>query len=453
VLIAALALAACSGGGSPEVRPSMRPTGAGPATTSTPGTSYGWPTYHGDNQRTGASRSPALRPPLHRAWERHLDGAVYAQPLVVDGLVIAATENNTVYALRADNGQLVWQRHLGAPATGDELPCGNIDPLGITGTPVYDAATRRVFVVTETTGAAHTLHALDAQTGSSRWQRSLDVLPGRDRHAEQQRGALLVSAGRVYVTFGGLFGDCGNYVGYVTAVRTDGRGSMLRYAVPTARAAGIWAPPGPVQGKAGSALYVASGNGAETGGDYDGSDSVILLGPRLRKLALFAPSTWRSDNAQDLDLGSMAPVTTPFGQVVIAGKRGTVYLLDADLGGVGSEVASLDGCAAYGGAATAGGQIVLLPCTDGVRRLDLSLDGMRWGWRLSGVAGSPTVAGRSVYALDTDAGTLVEASLDTGRVRGRIDVGDVSRFATPVPVGRHVYVGTTTGIVAVAGRS
>ena len=115
-------------------------------------------------------------------------------------------------------------------------------------------------------------------------------------------------------------------------------------------------------------------------------------------------------------------------------------------------MASLDGCSAYGGAALAGGQIVLLPCAAGVRRLDVAPPKeMHWRWQLTGIAGSPTVAGRAVYTLDLERGALVEASLDTGKEQARVDVGAVSRFATPVPVGRFVFVGTTTGVVAVTG--
>jgi YVTN family beta-propeller protein len=392
-----------------------------------------------------------LKPPLHRAWSKGLDGAVYAQPIVVGRLLVVATEHNTVYALRPATGHVVWQRHLGAPVPQRELPCGNIDPTGITGTPAYDRATGSIFVVTETSGSRHTLHALDWRTGNQRWQRSLDVLPNRDRRAEQQRSALLVTHGRVYVALGGRFGDCGNYVGYLVGVATDGNGESIHYAVPTAREAGIWAPPGPVQDKTEGTIYVASGNGAEVGGNYDGSDSVIALTPGLKRIGLFAPSTWREDNAQDLDLGSSSPVINPVTmQVVIAGKRGTVYVLD-DLKGVGKAVAkTLPGCAAYGGAAFAG-QLVVLPCADGIRRLDVAGAASRWDWQVPGVGGSPVIAGKRVYALNQDSGDLVEIDFDTGRVITQVNVGSVSRFATPVPVGSRVYVGTLNGVVAIGG--
>jgi hypothetical protein len=279
----------------------------------------------------------------------------------------------------------------------------------------------------------------------------MDVLPNRDRRAQQQRSALLVTHGRVYVAFGGRFGDCGNYVGYVVGVPTSGNGPSIHYSVPTAREAGIWAPPGPVQDKTEGDLYVASGNGAEIKGQYDGSDSVIRLSLKLNRTGLFAPSTWRDDNAQDLDLGSSSPVVSPVTmQTVIAGKRGTVYVLNA-LNGVGKSVAkTLTGCAAYGGAAV-GGQVVFLPCSDGIRRLDIGGQDARWDWQVPGVAGSPVLAGRRVYSLDQDSGELVEVNVDNGNIVTRIDVGSVSRFATPAPVGPRVYVGTLNGVVAVSG--
>ena len=127
-------------------------------------------------------------------------------------------------------------------------------------------------MVAETIGGTHTLWALDPTTGRRRWHRTLDTQTNRNRLAEQQRSALLVTSGRVITTFGGLAGDCDNYVGYATSVPTDGRGATTSYAVPTAREAGMWAPPGAVVAE--RQVYVASGNGAELHGAWDKSDSV-----------------------------------------------------------------------------------------------------------------------------------------------------------------------------------
>src|SRR5215471_1892128 len=94
-----------------------------------------WTTYHRDAARTGVAPAQPTAGPLSIAWRRHLDGAVYGQPLVIGGLVIAATEGDTVYGLDRATGTARWHVHLGTPVPLSALPCGNIDPLGITGTP------------------------------------------------------------------------------------------------------------------------------------------------------------------------------------------------------------------------------------------------------------------------------------------------------------------------------
>lgn len=98
-----------------------------------------WLTYHGNNTRQGddtADQALSGGP----AWTSvALDGQVYGQPVVVGTQLIAATENNTVYSLNATTGAVEWHTHIGAPRT-DNFPCGDIVPLGITGTPVIDGA-------------------------------------------------------------------------------------------------------------------------------------------------------------------------------------------------------------------------------------------------------------------------------------------------------------------------
>jgi hypothetical protein len=107
-----------------------------------------WPTYHGNGARTGvASGFPAVHGALVKAWAATLDGAVYGEPLGVGGRVIVATEGDSVYALAPADGHVVWRRHLGTPVSLSSLPCGNIDPLGITSTPAYDPSTGSLFVV------------------------------------------------------------------------------------------------------------------------------------------------------------------------------------------------------------------------------------------------------------------------------------------------------------------
>jgi outer membrane protein assembly factor BamB len=370
---------------------------------------------------------------------------VYGQPLVVNGEVIAATEQDSVYAFDLATGSLRWRVHLAGPVSRSSLPCGDIDPLGITGTPAYDAAAGSVFVVTESSGGVHDLVALDATTGRTRFQRNVDV-GGHDPNAQQQRGALAVADGRVYIPFGGLFGDCGDYVGYVAAVATNGSGTTLSYAVPTQKEGGIWAPPGPAVGPDGT-IYVSVGNGAATGGAYDGSDSVVRLSADLsRRLDFFAPSGWARENASDQDLGSTGPVLLQDGMMVASGKNGHVYLLDgAHLGGIGGQVASVGGCTGFGGMAAAG-TAVFVPCAEGLQRFDVNGRALNPGWRVS-ATGSPVVGGGAVWALDTGTGTLDAFDESTGRPLASVDVGPVTRFASPVVVGTRAIVGTDAGVV------
>src|SRR6266568_7804401 len=96
----------------------------------------GWTTYHYDNARDGNDTAEPAYGAQTGTWASPtLDGAIYASPLIWSGLVFAATENNTVYALRETDGSIYWTSHLANPASDSALSCGNIHPVvGITGT-------------------------------------------------------------------------------------------------------------------------------------------------------------------------------------------------------------------------------------------------------------------------------------------------------------------------------
>lgn len=480
LLLAGLLAAGCAAGGSPSptapVAPTLQMTATPPQVTATiapatqtttapaapatgaapiPGASApvsgtDWTTYHRDNARTGYI--PSLPDPqsLAVAWNTRLDGAVYAEPLVVGGHVLVATEGDTVYSLNGETGAVEWRTNLGAPVPRSALPCGNINPLGITGTPVYDPAGGLVFVVAEVTGPAHILAGLDAKTGEVRVRRTVDP-QGMTAVAQQQRAALTLSQGMVYVAFGGLFGDCGNYHGWVVGSKTDGSGALVDYKVPTEREGGIWAPPGPVLDSAGR-LFVSVGNGSETLGDWDRSDSVLRLSAALKLEDGFAPDRWRQDNLTDADLGSLGPVLLPDGLVLIAGKSGIGYLLRADrLGGVGGQLVSQPICHAYGGAAVVGAT-AFVPCNEGVQQVTIGPGPtLTLGWLAKQVPGSPVVGGKTLYTLDRN-GTLHAIDIGNGQTRASVNVGATTRFATPTLSGNRVFVGTTTGVTAVTAQ-
>ena len=115
-----------------------------------------------------ASDGPVSLGGLRRRWvSPTLDGDLYAQPLLVGSGVVVATENDSVYLLDASNGAVVWKTHLGAAMSGSALPCGDVDPVGVTSTPVVDASTNRIYVVGMVQPAGHMLFEPQPVLGAS----------------------------------------------------------------------------------------------------------------------------------------------------------------------------------------------------------------------------------------------------------------------------------------------
>ena len=358
--------------------------------------------------------------------------------------MVAATEGGSLYGLSLADGAVLWRRHIADPIPLSSLPCGDIDPLGITGTPAYDPVHGLVFAVAETAGGHHILAAVRPSDGALVFAKTVDPLSGA-AIATQQRAAILVANDRVYIAYGGLAGDCGQYIGQVVSVPTNGSGDPIGWAVPTTREGGIWAPPGPLADTDGTIL-VAVGNGASNT-TYDGSDSVTRLSPTLSRLDYFAPSTWAADNDGDLDLGSMAPVLVNR-RVLTAGKRGAAYLLSpTHLGGVGGQLAQASVCRPFGGAAV-NGNVAFLPCTDGIRAVSVSGDTMTVAWHTSsGASGSPVYASGTLYSAQ--GGSLSALDATNGAQRATIAVGSLPHFASPSLSGKTVLIGTLDGVTAV----
>jgi polyvinyl alcohol dehydrogenase (cytochrome) len=444
--------AGCSGGGGTSAgsAPPVRTLAPDPGGAGQPDAA--WPTYGHDAARSGVAPGVAAPGPLTVSWRAHLDGAVYGQPLLVGQQVIAATENDSVYALDQATGKVAWRTHIGTPVPRSDLPCGNIDPLGITGTPVYDASSGLVYAVAETSGYHHVLVGVSVRDGSVRVERDIPTPDGQPRY-DQQRPALTIAGGRVYMAFGGLAGDCGPYRGSVVGVPVSGAGPILSYVVPTPREGAVWGTSGPVTGPDGT-LYVSVGNGLETRGPFDNSDSVTALSPGLRRTGVFAPATWREDNASDLDLGSTQPTLLPGGMLLADGKRGTAYLLRAaHLGGVGGQVDQADACPAYGGAAVQG-RVVYEPCErGGMAAIDTTGNKIRVLWRGPASAwGSPVVGGGRVWVTDWTAGTLYELDQGTGATRDTLSLGaSLPHFSSMSMTGSHAFLGTLEGVIAVGG--
>ncbi|HVT68337.1 MAG TPA: PQQ-binding-like beta-propeller repeat protein, partial [Trebonia sp.] len=206
--------------------PAPATTTAFTATATAAASGPNWPEFNQNPARTGVAAGSPAAGALSTAWTARLDGAVYGQPLVVGHEVIAATENDSLYALNRASGKLVWRKHVGTPVAQRDLHgCGDIFPLGITGTPAYDSGNGLVYAVAELAGYHHMLVGLDAATGAVKLHRYIDVATVANQRAyNQQRPALTLAHGRVYVAMGGLDGDCGPYQGSVVSAPVTGNG-------------------------------------------------------------------------------------------------------------------------------------------------------------------------------------------------------------------------------------
>jgi hypothetical protein len=384
-----------------------------------------WPTYDRTAERSGVSISSPTPSVVRQSWTASVDGAVYAQPLVAGSEVIVATENDSVYALSASNGAVLWSRHLASAVTAG-LPCGNINPSGITGTPVVDPATGRLWVVTFTAQPAyqHTLWELDLATGRTEWQRAIDAT-GSDPRAQQERGALTLLGSRVYVPFGGLYGDCSDYKGRVVGAPVSGSGPVVSFTTPNQREAGIWAPAG--ESARDGSLYVATGNGTPYN-QVDDSDSVLRLSPGLAVQDRFTPANFIALSAGDQDLGSTAPALLPDGLVFQIGKQGTGYVLDGSrLGGTGGELASAHLCEGGFGGDAVDGSTVVFSCYTSLRAIEVTPTAqIHILWSVTGyAAGPPIIAGGVVWDVSR-AGLLSGFRLSDGKSVFSTSIGAVA---------------------------
>lgn len=369
-------------------------------------------------------------------WAAPLADPVQAEPLVVNGEVLVATEGDTVAAYSEATGSRRWQTSLGRPVPGSDLPCGDISPSGVTGTPVADPGRGVLWVVAFVRPGRHLLFSLRLDTGQVVSRRVVDP-PGASPLVEQQRGALALSGGLVNIPYGGLYGDCGDYHGYVVGAAEDGSGPLRSFRVPAAQQGGIWAPSGPAVDAAGN-LYVASGNASPPRGN-----EVFRLSPGLAQTGSFAPADAVAMDRQDLDLGSTGPILLPGNLVFEVGKTGVGYLLRANhLGGSGGQLQATNVCTAAFGGDAAAGAMVYVPCVDGIVALRLvSPTNLAVAWRSEPfAAGSPVVAGSTVWALDPSGGRLLGFDAATGTAQARLAVGRSVRFGTPAVAAGQLYL-------------
>jgi hypothetical protein len=325
--------------------------------------------YHNGIRRHGAYIVPGLTTKvaatmhLDAAFNAPIGGNVYAQPLfwrssvAEPGAVIVATESDVVEALNAATGAVLWSRTLGTPVPLSDLPCGNIDPEGITGTPVIDPVTGTLYLdalVESANGPRHQVFALNAATGATLPHYPIDLQAALaakgftlDSTTQGERSALLFLNGNVYITFAGRSGDCGTYHGAVAQV-SGPDATIGGFWATRANGGGIWSQGG--ADSDGTSIFVTTGNTMNAGSWSDG-EAIIRLKPGLAHSTsikdYFTPSNWNTLDADDADLGGTEAITLPVPvgggksveRVIALGKDGNAYLADASsLGGIGGQL-------------------------------------------------------------------------------------------------------------------
>jgi hypothetical protein len=437
-----------------------------------------------------------------------ISGHAYASPLYVQdgvghqGTFYVATENNMVYALKESDGtNAIPAKSAGTAASQSFLGgCGNISPIGITGTPAIDLATRLIVFDAATADGSgsiktQTIHAWSIDDFSEKW--SLDVSQISDAVAgsfkpevQNQRSAVLIVNGVAYVTYGGHWGDCDNgadiYRGWIVGVplsaTTSNAKSMAKeWATPATRA-GMWAPGGPSSD--GTSIFMTTGDTGDLdigGSGWKGGYSVIRFGAGPA-FAGGSTNFWHAvadDTMGDDDLGGSAPLVidapgvTPSKLLFQMGKDHNAYTINrTNMGGESSPVASfgvMDGdisnAAAWANtpsgtfvAMVSNGGAVGVNCKKGggslvIAQLSASAQ-ISTPWCASNGGGSPSITSSDgthdvmVWTVGTDGGGSQTNQLNawdlatgTAIVTKSDTLGNTRHFTTPIFVhGRAIVV-------------
>jgi hypothetical protein len=445
-------------------------------------TNGSWPVYHHDNAHTGFDSTQPTASGATTGWtSAALDGSVYAETLVYQGVVYVATLNNTVYALNQADGSTLWSTNLGVPETSGWI-CGNIYSQGILGTPVIDTTSNRLYVAAFQNTDTWTIFGIDLTTlGNVVFSRTIPInyaAGAFDWRIQGQRGALAVANGYVYVPFGGRAGDCNNppvlYQGWVFGIPINGSLPIIHWNAGGSGGSGSWAPGGVVVDDTTGKLFITTGNG-NCPATYDNyNNAVIRLSATLALEDYFAPLDWRAHwDCNDEDLGSASTVLINPSLAFQSGKWGAGFLVNPKaLGGINGQLYpapspynEVSTCFADHHDATFGSfayaaPYVYLSCdshtsTGGIRgglvglKVDLAAKNFSNcdatcgapSWHTADMSfGPPIVAGGAVWVLDQGGTGLYGFDAATGAQIFQSAGLPSTHFTTPSEAGGQVFV-------------
>jgi hypothetical protein len=299
-----------------------------------------------------------------KLFSRTVDGAIFAQPLYLQGLMVAgkktnvvytATSHNNVYAFDADNPAAsapIWSVNLGQYDT----PSGWNTGIGVISTPTIVRSSGAIYIIAATLengSRVFRLHALDLLNGAEKFNgpvvisgsvtgTAADAVNGVvsfDANRHVQRTGLAVSGSNVVFAFS-ADRDHAPYHGWVFSYTV---GTLLQTGVFSVSVnnpnvdgsgSGIWQSGRAPAVDSTGAVYFETGNGTNDGtGDF-GESFVKLASNSLSLSDWFTPSSWQALNDVDYDLSSTGPNLIPGTTFLVGGaKSGIVYLLStANLG-------------------------------------------------------------------------------------------------------------------------
>lgn len=342
-------------------------------------------TYHYDNGRTGWDNDERILTQQNvnsgsfgLLQTVALDDQVDVQPLLIPNettttgtspgkhdVVYVATESNTVYAIDAASGAVLFSHNLGSPVP-TPLNCNNNGPnVGIDGTPVIDKHANVMYVIDYTmqgSQQAYYIHELSLSnltdvvtpvlvTGSH--ELSDGTTYTFAARYQRQRPALLESNGKVYAGFGS-FCDfsasksrgwlLGWQAGSLTPLAANRLNDVLASSQHNFFLSSIWMSGYGLAADPAGDVYFVTGNSDPSGTSYNSvtniAETVAKVSPDLTQLlSFFTPSDVGDLDEGDTDFGSGGVVVLPKSAsrtplAAAAGKEGTMFLMhQKNLGG------------------------------------------------------------------------------------------------------------------------
>ena len=312
-----------------------------------PPTGSDWPTVDHDPTRTGNATgesviSPSTVSRLALQWSTPVDGKVTAQPLFVSSVlaggitrdvVFAATAGNSVYALDAGTGAVIWRRNFGAPDGFGEIPGG----FGIAAAPVVDRASGLAYAVSQD-GVLRTLSLADGTDAAA----AVTIIASNTSTNKVWGGLNLVGS-NLYIATGSDGSDTPPWKGRIVRVDISDATPTVAgtfYVVPSIPApdggGGIWGYGGvavdPTNGRVYAATSATDGFPTESYQLY--AASMIALDANLDLLGYYQPTPPACQTTQcDWDFGATPIVYQPPGcptLVAALKKDGKLYLMKAD---------------------------------------------------------------------------------------------------------------------------